>query len=161
MNSKGIYNQEAYTKFKEELSRVLKGPNIRHVDLKWLEPRAKAAGVKTKFGSYGWRSAISSRIAPKTVYLGSEAVHLPSPTAVQQTLIAKAPDELDKVLHLMRTLPFYHIRRQMGENDSYNPICNLYVSEADLVNYRLGFMWGNTLFKPYSNPESVQALSSP
>jgi phosphoenolpyruvate carboxykinase (ATP) len=152
MNSKGIYNQEAYSKFKEELFRVLKGPNIRHVDLNWLEPRAKAAGVKTKFGSYGWRSAISSRIAPKTVYLGSEAVHLPSPTAVQQTLIAKAPEELDKVLHLMRTLPFYHIRRQMGENDSYNPICNLYVSEADLVNYRLGFMWGNTLFKPGKRP---------
>jgi phosphoenolpyruvate carboxykinase (ATP) len=40
----------------------------------------------------------------------------------------------------------------MGENDSYNPICNLYVSEADLVNYRLGFMWGNTLFKPGKRP---------
>lgn len=152
MNNKGIYNQEAYTKFKEELFRVLKGPNIRHVDLKWLEPRAKAAGVKTKFGSYGWRSAISSRIAPKTVYLGSEAVRLSSPTAEQQTLISKAPEELDKVLHLLRTLPFYHIQRQMGENDSYNPICNLYVSEADLVNYRLGFMWGNTVFKPGKRP---------
>ena len=152
MNNKGIYNQEAYNKFKEELSRVLKGPNIRAVDLKWLEPRAKAAGVKTKFGSYGWRSAISSRIAPKTVYLGSEAVRLPSPTTEQQTLISRAPEELDKVLHLLRTLPFYHIRRQMGENDSYNPICNLYVSEADLVNYRLGFMWGNTLFKPGNRP---------
>ncbi len=152
MNNKGIYNQEAYNKFKEELSRVLKGPNIRAVDLKWLEPRAKAAGVKTKFGSYGWRSAISSRIAPKTVYLGSEAVRLSSPTTEQQTLISRAPEELDKVLHLLRTLPFYHIRRQMGENDSYNPICNLYVSEADLVNYRLGFMWGNTLFKPGKRP---------
>jgi len=152
MNNKGIYNQEAYNKFKEELLRVLKGPNIRTVDLKWLEPKAKAAGVKTKFGSYGWRAAISSRIAPKTVYLGSEAAHLPSPTAEQQTLIARAPEELDKVLHLLRTLPFYHIRRQMGENDSYNPICNLYVSEADLVNYRIGFMWGHTMFKPGKRP---------
>jgi phosphoenolpyruvate carboxykinase (ATP) len=152
MNNKGIYNQEAYNKFKEELLRVLKGPNIKTVDLKWLEPRAKATGVKTKYGSYGWRSAISSRIAPKTVYLGSEAVRLPSPTAEQQTLIAQAPEELDKVLHLLRTLPFCHIRRQMGENDSYNPICHLYVSEADLINYRLGFMWGNTMFKPGKRP---------
>lgn len=152
MNNKGIHNQEAYNKFKEELLRVLKGPNIRTVDLKWLEPKAKASGVKTKFGSYGWRAAISSRIAPKTVYLGSEAVHLSSPTAEQQTLIARAPEELDKVLHLLRTLPFYHIRRQMGENDSYNPICNLYVSEADLVNYRIGFMWGHTMFKPGKRP---------
>jgi phosphoenolpyruvate carboxykinase (ATP) len=152
MNNKGIYNQEAYSKFKEELLRVSKGPNIKHVDLKWLEPRAKGAGVKTKFGSYGWRAAISSRIAPKTVYLGSEAVRLPSPTAEQQTLIARAPEELDKVLHLLRTLPFYHIRRRMGENDSYNPICNLYVSEADVVNYRIGFMWGHTMFKPGKRP---------
>jgi len=152
MNNKGIYNHEAYNKFKEELLRVLKGPNIRTVDLKWLEPKAKASGVKTKFGSYGWRAAISSRIAPKTVYLGSEAVHLSSPTAEQQTLISKAPGELDKVLHLLRTLPFYHIRRQIGENDSYNPICNLYVSEADLVNYRIGFMWGHTMFKPGKRP---------
>lgn len=152
MNNKSIYNEAAYRKFKEELLRVLKGPNIKAVDLKWLEPRAKATGVKTKFGSCGWRSAISSRIAPKTVYLGSEAVRLPSPTAEQHTLIARAPEELDKVLHLLRTLPFYNIQRQMGKNDSYNPICSLYVSEADLANYRIGFMWGNTLFKPGKRP---------
>lgn len=152
MSNKSIYDLAAYKKFAEELSRVLKGPNIRTVDLKWLEPRAKSTGTKTTFGSYGWRAAISSRIAPKSVYLGSEKVRLPNTTQVQKSLIAKAPEELDKVLHLLRTLPFYHIRRQMGENDSYNPICNLYVSEADLVNYRNGFMWGTTLFKPGKRP---------
>jgi len=152
MTNKSIYSEEAYAKFKAELLRTLEGPNISKVDLNWLEPRAKAHGIKTKYGSYGWRSAISSRIAPKTVYLGSESVRLPRPTPEQQSLIAKAPDELDKVLHLMRTLPFYHIRRQMGENDSFNPICNLFVSKADLVNYRLGYMWGNTLFKPTKRP---------
>ena len=152
MNKKSIYNVEAYKKFAEELQRVLKGPNIRTVDLKWLEPRAKAAGTKTKYGSYGWRAAISSRIAPKTVYLGSEDVRLPRPTTEQQSLITKAPEELEKVLHLLRTLPLYHIRRQMGENDSYNPFCNLYFSEADLINYRQGYMWGNTMFKPSKRP---------
>jgi phosphoenolpyruvate carboxykinase (ATP) len=152
MNEKDIYNGEAYKKFAEELQRVLKGPNIRTVDLKWLEPRAKAAGTKTKYGSYGWRAAISSRIAPKTIYLGSENVRLPRPTAEQKSLVAKAPEELDKVLHLLRTLPLYHIRRQMGENDSYNPFCNLYVSEADVVNYRIGYMWGNTMFKLSKRP---------
>lgn len=148
MSGTSMYNEDAYRKFAEEFHRVIKGPNIRSVDLKWLEPRAKAVGIKTQFGSYGWRSAISSRIAPKTVYLGSEKTRLPSTTADQNNLIANAPEELDKVLHLLRTFPFYHLRRQMGDNDSYNPICNLYVSEADLINYRLGYMWGNTLFKP-------------
>ena len=147
-----IYNYEAYKKFSEEFQRVIKGPNIRTVDMNWLEPRAKAAGVKTKHGSYGWRSAISSRIAPKTVYLGSEAVRLSSLSSAQQSLITSAPEELDKVLHLLRTFPFIHIRRQMGDNDTYNPFCNLLITEADMTNYRLGFMWGATMFRPAPKP---------
>ncbi len=147
-----IYNEAAYKKFREELPSALKGPNIKSVDLDWLESKAKAAGVRAKNGSYGWRSAISSRIGPKTVYLGSEYVRVPRPSELQKSLIANAPEELEKVLHLLRTLPFYHIRRQMGDNDSHNPFCNLYVSEADTINYRLGYMWGTTLFKPGKRP---------
>jgi phosphoenolpyruvate carboxykinase (ATP) len=147
-----MYDLAAYQRFSEELPHVLKGPNIQAVDMNWLEPRAKATGIRTQYGSYGWRSAISSRIAPKTVYLGGEAVCLPETTPQQAALIGKAPEELEKVLHLLRTLPFYHIRRQMGENDYYNPVCNLYVSAADVANYRLGYMWGTTLFKPSRRP---------
>ena len=154
MHDNKIYNEEAYKKFALELPRALEGPNIKTVDLDWLEPRAKATGVKTIFGSYGWRSVMSSRIAPKTAYLGSENVRLTQPSEQQKTLIAKSPDELEKVLHLLRTLPFYHIRRQMGENKYYNPLCNLYVSAADLINYRLGYMWGTTMFKPSKRPGS-------
>jgi len=147
MNDKNIFDLKAYQRFSEELKRTLKGPNIKTVSLKWLESRAKSAGVKTKYGSYGWRAAISSRIAPKTVYLGSEPVRLPNPSEQQKSIIAAAPGELDKVLHLLRTMPFYHIRRRMGENSVFNPICNLIVSEVDVVNYRIGFMWGTTMFK--------------
>jgi phosphoenolpyruvate carboxykinase (ATP) len=152
MSDNQIYDEKAYKKLSEELVRALEGPNIKTVDLDWLEPRAKATGVKTKFGSYGWRAAISSRIAPKTVYLGSKDVRLTQVSGEQKALIAKSPDELDKVLHLLRSLPFYHIRRQMGENEYYNPDCNLYVSAADLINYRLGYMWATTLFKPSKRP---------
>ncbi len=147
-----MYDLDAYKRFAEELPRALSGPNIQTVDMNWLEPRAKAAGIRTKFGSYGWRAAVSSRIAPKTVYLGSEAVALPNTTPEQKALISKSPEELDKVLHLLRTMPFYHLRRQMGNNNVYNPICNLYVSAADVMNYRLGYMWGATLFKPDGKP---------
>ena len=152
MSDRSIYNEDAYRKFAEEFHRIKHAPNIRKVDLKWLDPRAKAAGVRTNFGSYGWRSAISSRIAPKTVYLGSEKVRFPSLSNIQGSLIANAPQELDKVLHLLRTFPFYWLRRQMGENDTYNPICNLFMTEADVINYRQGFMWGSTLFEPSKRP---------
>ena len=151
-DTKDIYDEEAHKKFAKEISGILKGPNIKSVDLRWLEPRAKSSGIKTTFGSYGWRSAISSRIAPRTVYLGSESIRLPRPSEEQKSLLANAPEELDKVLHLLRTLPFYHIRRRMGDNDSYNPYCNLYVSAADLINYRIGYMWGSTMFKPKKKP---------
>jgi phosphoenolpyruvate carboxykinase (ATP) len=151
-DTKSISDADTCKKFAQEISRVLKGPNIKSADLRWLEPRAKSSGIKTTFGSYGWRSAISSRIAPKTVYLGSESIRLPRPSEEQKSLIANAPEELDKVLHLLRTLPFYHIRRRMGDNDSYNPYCNLYVSAADLINYRIGYMWGTTMFKPKKKP---------
>ncbi len=152
MSENSLYNDHAYKRFAEELTFALKGANIQPVDLGWLESRAKATGIKTKFGSYGWRASISSRIAPKTVYLGSEEIRLPRPTEEQKSLIANSPHELDKVLHLIRTMPFCHIRRQMGENDFYNPLCNLYVSAADLINYRLAYMWGMTMFKPSARP---------
>jgi len=151
MNDKNIYDIKAYQKFAEELNRALQGPNIKTVSLNWLESRAKATGLKTKYGSYGWRAAISSRIAPKTVYLGSESVRLPNPSEQQKSLIAAAPEELDKVLHLIRSMPFYRITRRMGENDVFNPVCSLIVSEADLINYRIGYMWGTTMFKRENN----------
>jgi phosphoenolpyruvate carboxykinase (ATP) len=152
MSDNHIYDEKAYQKFSEELSRTLQSPNIKTVDLDWLESRSKATGIKTKYGSYGWRAAISSRIAPKTVYLGGKDIRLTQPSNEQKTLIAKSPEELEKVLHLMRSLPIYHVRRQMGENDYYNPKCNLYVSAADLINYRLGYMWAMTMFNLSKRP---------
>ena len=152
MSDNNIYDAKAYQKFSEELPRALQGPNIKTVDIDWLESRAKATGVKTKFGSYGWRAAISSRIAPKTVYLGSKDVRQTKLTDEQKSLIAKAPEELEKVLHLLRSLPFCSVRRQMGENDHYNPKCSLYLSAADLINYRLGYMWAMTMFKLSQRP---------
>lgn len=145
--SDSIYREEEYRRFYENLLPLLNGDNIRHVDLKKLRKPAIKTGTRTKFGSYGWRSMVSSRIAPKTVYLGSPRVRLPRPTDLHKQIIANAPEELHKVLHLIRTLPFVHIRRQMGNNDEFNPICNLYMSVADPKNYRIAYMWGNTLTK--------------
>lgn len=150
--AKPIYNLETYKKFYDQLIPLLKGPNIKYLDLDRLEGPAKEFGIKTKYGSYGWRSFVSNRLAGKTVYLGSEYVQLPNPDDKQKQIIEKAPEQLEKILHYIKTLPFYHIRRQMGENDVFNPICDLYVCTADPKNYRIGYMWGNTLFKPTNRP---------
>ncbi|MHC4942957.1 MAG: phosphoenolpyruvate carboxykinase (ATP), partial [Planctomycetota bacterium] len=134
--------------FAEKLKPLLNGPNIKHVNMRQLRKMALKSGRKTVFGSRGWRSAVSSRIGPKTVYLGSEKVVLPRPTDLHKDIIHGAPGELENVLHVVKTLPFVHIRRQMGDNDIYNPKCNLYVSVADKKNARLAYMWSNTLREP-------------
>ena len=147
-----IYHEEEYKRFYENLVPLLNGPNIKHVDLDDLKKPALETGTKTKFGSYGWRSAMSSRLGGKSVYLGSKNVWLPNPTDVQKNIIENTPEQLHKVLYYMRTLPFVHLRRQMGDNKEFNPICNLYMSVADPKNYRIAYMWGNTMFKPGKRP---------
>jgi len=146
--SSPLYNTDAYKSFAERLIPLLNGPNIKHVTMRELRKMAFKTGFKTSFGSHGWRSAVSSRIGPKTVYLGSSKVVLPKTTEVHENIIRNAPKEFESILHVMKTLPFVHVRRQMGSNDTYNPVCNLYVSVADIKNARLGYMWANTLKDP-------------
>jgi phosphoenolpyruvate carboxykinase (ATP) len=147
-----IYNEDEYRRFVDNLLPLLSGSNIRRVSHEDLREPSLRTATRTKFGSHGWRSSVSSRIAPKTVYLGGPYVRLPKLTDVQRNIIANAPQELHNVLHFMRTLPFVHLRMQMGNNGEYNPICNLYVSVADQKNYRIAYMWGHTMRKPGKEP---------
>lgn len=150
--AEAVYNEEYYKKFYNELIPLLQGKNITTVDLRWLEKEARKFANKTQYGSYVWMSKFSSRLAPKTIFLGSEKVRLPKPTQDQLKLVENAPLELDKVLHLLKSLPFIHIRRQMGDNDYFNPTCNLYVCTADPKNARLAYMWASTMFDASSAP---------
>lgn len=150
--AKDIYDIAYYDKFHQELQEALKGPNIKEVDLKWLEPRAREFANKTQYGSYVWRSVQSSRLAAKTVYLGSERVRLPIITPDQEKIIRNAPDELAKVLKLVRTLPFVKLTRQMGNNPEYNPVCTIYVCVSDPKNVRLPYMWGSLLHEYAGRP---------
>jgi len=143
--SDSLYDIEFYARFNRDLQRRLNGPNIKDVKLEDLREPALQTGTQTKFNSWGWRSAVSSRIAEKTVCLGSEKIREFHLTDQKKRIIADAPTELDKVLHLMETLPLVRLRRQMGQNSEYNPKCNLYMSVADLKNYRLAYMWGHTM----------------
>jgi phosphoenolpyruvate carboxykinase (ATP) len=147
-----IFDEAAYRRFAADLPGVLKSPGIRTVTLGDLRRPAFASARRTTFGSHGWRSSTSSRIGPKTVYLGSESVRLPRPSELHKSIIEKAPDQLEKVLHLLKTLPFVHLQRQMGDNSEFNPRCNLYMSVACRKNYRNAFMWGNTMRTPDKKP---------
>lgn len=144
--AQGPYDPDVYRRFAENLRGVLDGPNIEHASMARLRRKALRTAFITRQGSPLWWSAISSRQAAKTVYLGSGPdIVLPTPTPEQLAIVAKAPEQLHKVLQLLRTMPFVHVRRQMGDNPEFNPICNLYVCVADAKNYRLAYEWGRTL----------------
>lgn len=143
--SDSLYQTDVYARFDRDLKRRLNGPNIKDMTLEELREPAIQTGSQTRYGSWGWRSAVSSRIGGKTVYLGSEKVREYHLSDQKKQIISSAPEELDKVLHLMETLPMVRLRRQMGDNGEFNPRCNLYLSVADQKNYRLGYMWGNTM----------------
>ncbi|MFC2172161.1 phosphoenolpyruvate carboxykinase (ATP) [Acidobacteriota bacterium] len=147
-----IYDEAKYKAFVEEFHKIEGRDNIKKVKLKDLKKAAVSTGAKTRFGALGWRSTTSSRMAQKTVYLGSQPVRLPSTSPLQENLIKKAPEELDKVLHLLKSLPFVSLTRQMGNNSEFNPICHYYISVADKKNYRLPYMWGNTMAKVSKRP---------
>jgi phosphoenolpyruvate carboxykinase (ATP) len=151
--SSQLYDEAAYRRFAENLKPLLNGENISSISLRKHHKLAVKTGTRTKFGSHGWRSAVSSRIGPKTVYLGSPDVRLTKTTPLMREIISNAPEELHKVLQLMKSLPFIHVRRQMGNNAEFNPVCNLYMSVADQKNYRIAYMWANTMARPSSkNP---------
>lgn len=140
------YDPQVYREFAKNLPSSLKGRNIEHLTMEELRKKALKTARFTKYGAPVWYSKISSRMAAKTVYLGGgPEIVLPKPTKVQLEIVEKAPDQLNKVLQLLKTMPFVHIRRQMGDNSEYNPICNIYVSVADPKNYRLAYEWAVTM----------------
>jgi len=144
--AQGPYDPDVYRRFAENLRGALGGRNIEHASMSRLKQRATATAFITRQGSPLWWSAISSRQAAKTVYLGNgPEIVLPRASQQQLDLVAKAPEQLHKVLQLVRTMPLVHVRRQMCDNGEFNPICNLYVCTADPKNYRLGYQWGTTM----------------
>ncbi len=147
-----IYDEKYYEKFYKELIPLLNGPGIVHADMGYLESHSRKFANKTNYNSHVWSSKISNRLAPKTVYLGGERVRLTKTTDLHKEIIKNAPQQLEKVLHLLKNIPFVHIRRQMGHNDKFNPICDLYVSTADPKNIRLAYMWASTMFDPKGRP---------
>ncbi len=140
------YEPDVYRRFADNLGSVLKGDNIEHPSMRILRKKALATARMTKNGSPLWYSKVSSRIAAKTVYLaGADDVVLPKPTPLQLSIVEKAPEQLHKTLQLLKTMPFVHVRRQMCDNDDFNPVCDLYVCVADTKNYRLAYEWACTM----------------
>ncbi|MDH7516417.1 MAG: phosphoenolpyruvate carboxykinase (ATP) [Bacteroidota bacterium] len=147
-----IFDIPFYESFVRELREALTGPNIVEVKLEELGEKSRVFARETEFGSYLWHSFQSSRLAAKTVYLGTERIRLPHLTAEQEKIVRQAPAEMKKVLAWIRNLPFVKLTRRMGDNPEFNPRCTLYTCVKDPRNIRLPYMWGTLLFEPDDKP---------
>jgi len=63
------YDLDAYRRFAENLRSALRGKNIKTISLREAHKKAIPSALRTRTGSYCWRSAVSSRMGQKTVYL--------------------------------------------------------------------------------------------
>jgi hypothetical protein len=106
MAAQGPYDPDVYRRFAENLRGCLGGSNIERVSMGALRRKALRTARRTANGSHLWHSAISSRQAARTVYLGDASVQLPAPSPLHLSIVEKAPEQLHKVLQLLKSQPF-------------------------------------------------------
>ena len=140
MANKPPYDADTYRRFAEN-SRGSPGPKHPTPLHGGLRRKSLASARRTANGSVLWASAISSRQAPRPSHLGDDAVQLPRPTAGSSPSWRRLRISSTRSSSSLKTQPFVHIRRQMGDNREFNPVCNLYVSVSDPKNYRLAYEW--------------------
>ena len=131
----------------QEALRSLEGAsNVQQPNRAALRQRAAAHGFQTQFGSYAFGSMVKSRSAGLTVYVGSDAVQLPQPSARQQEILRQVPRTLELVHRYLRRAPLIRVQRRIGTNATLSPLCTSYISIVRPEMVRIGCLWGETLF---------------
>jgi phosphoenolpyruvate carboxykinase (ATP) len=120
--------------------------NVAHPDAENLRKEAEKYGVRTVFGNYNFTSSVKNRSAWLTVYIGSSKVLQPHPIQKQIEILRKAADTVDSVHAYIKSAPLVCTERTMGENQTFNPRCILFVSVHRKEMVRLAYMVGQTLF---------------
>jgi phosphoenolpyruvate carboxykinase (ATP) len=133
-------------------------PNIEEPSFQEIRSRAEIFGTETTWGSYNFVSAVKNRSAGLTVYIGSGEVMSRNWSTRQREIIQGVPDTIRLVKEYMKQTPFIHVRRSMGKNNIFSPLCNLFVSVHRKEMIRLAYMWSQTLFSPTDSPGPEQYL---
>ena len=142
-----------------ETIKNLKGlPNVKEPSFQALRSQAEIFGTETIWGNYNFVSTVKNRSAGLTVYIGSDEVMNRNWSARQREIIKGVPDTLRLIQEYIKQAPFIYVRRNMGKNNVFSPLCNLFVSVQRKEMIRLAYIWAQTLSLPLDTPGRQQYL---
>ena len=133
---------ESFTDFVKGLERL---DNVRKRDLAELEKEARPFGRTTVNESISFFSNVRNRSAAVSVVIGSDRVQQRG-LSERETAILKGLDHtLEEVKAYLQYAPLICVKRTIGDNDSFNPGCTLYLSTQRADNIRQAYIWAKTL----------------
>ncbi|MSQ17722.1 MAG: phosphoenolpyruvate carboxykinase [Dehalococcoidia bacterium] len=131
--------------------------NVRSLSLAELDQEARPYGRITSNQSLSYFSNVRNRNARDTVVFGSDRVATKKPTERQKTIQEKKDQTLKAVEAYLQRAPLIRVQRTIGDNKSFNPKCNLFLSVQRSDNIRQACLWSHTL-REYSSRDAGPEL---
>ncbi|MBM3942590.1 MAG: phosphoenolpyruvate carboxykinase (GTP) [SAR202 cluster bacterium] len=141
-----------------EFIKTLPGrSNVQTLSVPELDDQARHYGRRTQTESLSFYSNVRNRNARDTVVFGSDRVASKKLTERQKTIAEKKDQTLKAVQAYLERAPLIRVQRTIGDNSSFNPKCNLFLSVQRSDNVRQACLWSHTL-RDYSPSEAGPEL---
>ena len=132
-----------------ELLKIVKSlegsSNVTSLDMAALASSAEPYGRPTTSGGLSFYSNVRNRNASQSVVFGSDKVREKNLTPIQQAIVEKVDSTLAAVQEYIKKAPLICVKRTIGQNDTFNPKCTLFLSVQRQDNVRQAHIWANTL----------------
>ncbi len=138
-----------FTEWKEAIQLkdwMFENVRVKEYDIAELETLFKGASIRSKYGSWVFYTSVRNRSAAKTVYFPKELQRSLSPQKEEIYNSYRKTLELFKKYALKTR--FGYIKRVMGKNNEFTPVCHFFFSLRKPEYARLAYMWAKTLIEP-------------
>ncbi|HLF04864.1 MAG TPA: hypothetical protein VI855_06580, partial [Dehalococcoidia bacterium] len=115
--------------------------NVRSLSLAELDQEARPYGRLTNNQSLSYYSNVRNRNARDTMVFGSDRVAPKKLTDRQKVIQEKKDQTLQAVEAYLKRAPLVRVQRTIGDNNSFNPKCNLFLSVQRADNIRQACLW--------------------
>ena len=119
--------------------------NVRTLSTAELEKNTRPYGRVTASESISFFSDVRNRSAGVSVVVGSERVQQQVLSDRQKSILERMDRTIEEVKSYLHYAPLICIKRTIGDNDSFQPRCTLYLSTQRADNIRQAYIWANTL----------------
>jgi phosphoenolpyruvate carboxykinase (ATP) len=143
---------ERFSELLELVRKLPDMPNVEHPSPEQLRTLSESFGNLTEFGNYNFCSTVRNRSAGLTVYIGDESVQEKKLSKAKEEIVRNLPKTMRSVIDYLPRVPLYSLTLTMGQNDSFSPHCNLFISRYRTDYIRLAYMVNQTLFPRVDTP---------